>query len=81
MLLFAINVKGISACSLQRHLGVAYMTAFVLLHKLRESIVEERDISQLEGVVHIDAAHMSGRERKPRVKDPASKRQARDKIP
>jgi hypothetical protein len=43
--------------------------------------VEERDTSQLEGIVHVDGAHMSGRKRKPRVKLPSTKRQARDRVP
>ena len=74
MLIFCANVKGISACSLARQLGVAYQTGFVLLHKLRESIIENSSSVPLEGLVHIDGAHVSGRIRKPRVKTPATKR-------
>ena len=81
MLIFCANVKGISACSLARQLGVAYQTGFVLLHKLRESIIENSSSVPLEGLVHIDGAHVSGRIRKPRVKTPATKRQARDRVP
>ncbi|WP_186510766.1 IS1595 family transposase [Caenimonas sedimenti] len=81
MLIFCANVKGISACSLARQLGVAYQTGFVLLHKLRESIIEATSTLPLEGVVHIDGAHVSGRIRKPRVKTPSTKRQARDRVP
>ena len=81
ILIFATNVKGISALALTRQLGVAYQTAFVLLHKLRESITANVDPRPLEGLVHIDGAHVSGRLRKPRVKLPATKTQARDKIP
>jgi transposase-like protein len=53
----------------------------VLLHKLRESIIETTSTIPLEGVVHVDGAHVSGRLRKPRVKTPATKRQARDRVP
>ncbi len=81
ILIFATNVKGISALALSRQLRVAYQTAFVLLHKIRESITCNIDHSQLEGTVHIDGAHVSGRLRKPRVKQLATKTQARDKIP
>jgi hypothetical protein len=81
MLIFCANVKGISACALARQLGVAYQTGFVLLHKLRESIIENSSSVPLEGVVHIDGAHVSGRIRKPRVKTPSTKRQARDRVP
>ncbi len=81
MLIFCANVKGISACSLARQLGVAYQTAYVLAHKLRESIIESSNQDQMSGLVHIDGAHVSGRIRKPRVKMPDTKRQARDRVP
>jgi ISXO2-like transposase domain/Transposase zinc-ribbon domain len=81
ILIFATNVKGISALALSRQLRVAYQTAFVLLHKIRESITSNVDHRPLEGLVHIDGAHISGRLRKPRVKLPATKTQARDRIP
>jgi hypothetical protein len=80
MLIFVANVKGISACSLARQLGVAYMTAFVLLHKLREAIIDSAPRDQLDGLVHVDGAHVSGRVRKPRVKVPTNQAQARDRI-
>ncbi|CAN7646514.1 hypothetical protein LJR084_005091 [Variovorax sp. LjRoot84] len=80
ILIFAANVKGISACALSRQLGVTYQTAFVLLHKIRESIVDATPDTQLDGIVHMDGAHVSGRVRKPRVKKPATKTQARDRI-
>jgi hypothetical protein len=83
MLIFCANVKGISACALSRQLGVAYQTGFVLLHKLRESLVEAAELANaqpLDGMVQIDGAHVSGRLRKPRKKVYASKTQARDRI-
>jgi hypothetical protein len=52
-----------------------------VIHKLREGIVEGRDTSPLEGIIHMEGAHMSGRKRKPQVKVATTKRQARDKIP
>ena len=50
-------VKGISALQLGRDLGVQYKTAFVLAHKIRESLMEQRDMAQLTGEVHIDGAY------------------------
>lgn len=81
MVLFTTNVKGISACAMSRTLGVAYMTAFTLVHKLRESIMENADKSPLDGLIHIDGAHVSGRKRKPRVKVKHAKYEARTKLP
>ncbi len=80
MVVFANNVKGISASALTRLLGIAYQTAFVLLHKIRESIVESRDKMQLDGLIQIDGAHVSGSTRKGRVKKDATKTQHRDKT-
>jgi hypothetical protein len=80
MILFVTSVKGISASALSRQLGVAYQTGFVLVSKLRESILENANKNQLDGLVQIDGAHVSGRVRKPRKKKPSTKRQARDRV-
>jgi hypothetical protein len=77
MLLYVTAVKGISASQLARTLGVAYQTAFVLLHKLRETLLVSRDLTQLSGTVHVDGAHFSGRMRKPRQKKKKDKNQHR----
>lgn len=53
-------VKGISALQLGRDLGVQYKTAFVLAHKIRESLMEQRDEDQLAGEVQIDGAYVNG---------------------
>jgi transposase-like protein len=39
--IFCNEVKGKSALALSRDLGLAYKSAFVLLHKLREAMAEE----------------------------------------
>jgi len=39
---------------------VQYKTAFVLAHKIRKSLLEQRDMSQLSGVVHMDGAYVNG---------------------
>lgn len=53
-------VKGISALQLGRDLGVQYKTAFVLAHKIRESLIEHRDDAPLSGEVHMDGAYVNG---------------------
>jgi transposase-like protein len=53
-------VKGISALQLSRDLGVQYKTAFVLAHKIRESLMEQRDDAPLSGEVHMDGAYVNG---------------------
>jgi transposase-like protein len=53
-------VKGLSALQLGRDLGVQYKTAFVLAHKIRESLIEHRDESLLSGEIHMDGAYVNG---------------------
>ena len=81
MMIFNANVKGTSAMALSRLICVAYQTAFVLLHKLRESITRGVNKEPLQGLVHMDGAHVSGKVRKPRKNLPTTKMQARTKYP
>jgi transposase-like protein len=62
--LFVNAVKGVSALQLGRDLDVAYMTAFVLSHKLREAMASEvQAVGELSGTVEIDGAYFGGHER------------------
>jgi transposase-like protein len=58
--LYANAAKGISALQLSRDLDVQYKTAFVLAHKIRESLMEHRDETALAGEVHMDGAYVNG---------------------
>jgi transposase-like protein len=53
-------VKGISALQLSRDLDVQYKTAFVLAHKIRESLLNNRDESVLSGDIEMDGAYVNG---------------------
>lgn len=53
-------VKGMSALQLSRDLDVQYKTAFVLAHKIRESLMVQRDESALTGEVEMDGAYVNG---------------------
>lgn len=79
VVLYVNAVKGISASQLSRTIGVTYQTAFVLFHKLRESLLDVRDLSPLERHAEIDGGHFSGRVRKPRKKIKATAMPARAK--
>ena len=66
--------KGVSACQMQRHLGVHYRTAWHLCHRIREAMKD--DESPLIGVVELDETYIAGRvprrfprQHKPRPKD------------
>jgi transposase-like protein len=54
--LFVNAVKSLSALQLARDLGCQYKTAFVLAHKIREALLEQRDETALCGEVQMDGA-------------------------
>lgn len=58
VLLYANSVKGLSALQLARDLDVQHKTAFVLLHKIRETLWLARDTDKLSGEVEIDGGYM-----------------------
>jgi transposase-like protein len=58
IVIYANAVKGLSALQLSRDLNVQYKTAFVLLHKLRETLWKTQDDSKLSGEVEIDGGYM-----------------------
>jgi transposase-like protein len=67
--------KGMSACQLQRHLGVNYRTAWHLAHRIREAMQEG---GLLTGVVETDATFLSPK--KPRKGNPKPKKQKADVV-
>lgn len=58
--IFVNGAKGYSALQLSRDLSVDYRTAFVLLHKVRESIQIARNEGALSGNVEVDGAYFGG---------------------
>ncbi len=58
--IFVNAVKGLSALQLGRDLSVSYKTAWVLAHKLRESLGAEMKGFGLAGEVEIDGAYFGG---------------------
>ncbi len=58
--LFTNAVKGISALQAARDLGCQHKTAFVLFHKIREALLQQRDETPMSGDVHMDGAYVNG---------------------
>jgi len=58
--IFINGAKGYSALQLSRDLECDYKCAFVLLHKVRESIETAREAGALKGVVEVDGAYFGG---------------------
>lgn len=67
--------KGMSACQLQRHLGVSYRTAWYLAHRIREAMQEG---GLLSGIVEVDETYLTPR--KPRKGRPYVKKQHTDVV-
>lgn len=67
--------KGVSACQIQRHLGVNYRTAWHLCHRIRAAM---KDGGLLTGAVETDETYMS--RRKPRKGRPYVKKEQRDVV-
>jgi len=62
--IFTNGAQGVPALEMSRLLGVQYKTAFVLCHKLRESLGAEIDEQTASGVVEVDGAYFGGHIRK-----------------
>jgi hypothetical protein len=56
--LYSNTAKGVSALQVSRDLNVQYKTAFVLMHKLRESLIDDEPAT-VGGMVEIDAAYVN----------------------
>jgi transposase-like protein len=81
-ILFTNAVKGISALQVGRDLGVSHKTAYVLLHKIRESLLVGRDECALSGAVHVDGAYVGGKVRpENRKEDRVDRRLAENQDP
>ncbi len=61
MYLFEVYPKGISATSLQKHLGVMYKTAWHMLHRLRRG--HEYNGIVLDGEIEADETYLGGKEK------------------
>jgi len=57
--LYTNTAKGFSALQLSRDLDVQYKTAFVMMHKIRESLMDA-GTPKLSGEVEIDGAYVNG---------------------
>lgn len=57
--LFTTESKGLSAVALSHKLNVQYKTAWILLHKFRESLNLTKDLTTLSGEVHIDGCYVN----------------------
>ncbi|HEV1996152.1 MAG TPA: IS1595 family transposase [Candidatus Acidoferrum sp.] len=55
--------KGISACQIQRTLGVSYKTAWYLCHRIRAAMLEIAP-EKLSGTVEIDETYVGGKARR-----------------
>jgi hypothetical protein len=64
--------KGVSACQMQRHLGVNYRTAWHLCHRIRAAMNEDHLVLDAP-VVEADETYVGSRIRRPRHARPRTK--------
>jgi transposase-like protein len=67
--LFCDAKKSVSALQMQRHIGVAYKTAWYLCHRIRKAM-EEAPEGLFDGTVEVDEMHVSGKYDKRRKRGP-----------
>jgi len=66
--------KGISACQIQRTLGISYKTAWYLCHRIRAAMVEaSRPL--LDGKVEVDETYVGGRGHGPGIRGRGTKKE------
>ena len=79
--IYSNAAKGISALQLSRDLDVQYKTAFVLAHKLRESLVDSHD-EKLSGEVEMDGCYVNKHVRPAnRIQDRVGRRKKENQNP
>ncbi len=61
--IFTNSVKSLSALQLSRDLDVQYKTAWILSHKIRESLLDDAENEMLTGVCEIDGVYVGGKTR------------------
>ena len=66
-MLLCESKKGMSACQIQRSLGVSYKTAWYLCHRIRAAMLEVAP-GKLGGTVEIDETYVGGKKRRWRPK-------------
>lgn len=66
-MLLCESKKGMSACQIQRSLGVSYKTAWYLCHRIRAAMLEVAP-EKLGGTVEIDETYVAGKKRRWRAK-------------
>jgi transposase-like protein len=66
--LMASSKKGMSACQIQRTLGITYKSAWFMCHRIREAMKEEPlkgEADKFAGTVEIDETFVGGKPRNP----------------
>lgn len=63
---FIARPKGDAANTLHAHLKVTLRTVYQNFSKLREVLWEQRDLTRLTGLVHVDGGHFCGKPRRPK---------------
>ena len=72
--------NAISALELSAHLGVQPKTAYVLLGKLKETVLRSMDRSPMEGAIEVDGGHFGGKPRRSNFRKKSDPKAVADAI-
>ena len=78
--LFMGSPNAISALELSAHLGVQPKTAYVLLGKLKETVLRSMDRSPMEGAIEVDGGHFGGKPRRSNFRKKSDPKAVADAI-
>lgn len=77
---FTSSPKGCAADEYHAKRGITVRTAYLNYHKIREALFEQRDLTPLSGLVHVDGGHFCGKPRRPRQRRQATSAIVNNKL-
>lgn len=69
LFIFCNSAKGTSANESIGYLGLSHKSIWLSNHKIREGLLRSRDLSKLNGMVHVDGAYFGGKRRHGRIRN------------
>ena len=78
--LMSSSKKGISACQIERSLGITYKSAWFMCHRIRAAMLEQPLRDKLSGMTQVDETYMNADKHKKRARKSRG-RSLKDKVP
>jgi transposase-like protein len=78
--IYTSSAKGVSCSAISRQMKITFNSAHMFIGKLRESLLRQRNVKPLVGLVHVDGGHFGGKPRKPNVRRKPDAQAIADKV-